>query len=171
MARRFALWMLLLMGSFLLLLSLTLAYFSFKDYDEEFSDKKGKLADVTLEPAGKSGEANKYWLRLRGDSGLSSECGLLVPPERGIRYPAFIVLGGKATGKYAIDYALGVKNVIIIAPDYPYNPRESYRALDVLTDLPTIRQAIFDMVPSVELATDYLWTGRMLTPEGGVARV
>jgi len=158
MARRFALWMLLLLASILLLLSLILAYFSCKDYDQEFTDKKGKLAAVSLEPAGKSGEAEKYWLRLQGDGGLLAECGLLVPPDRANRYPAFVVLGGKATGKYAVDYALGVKDVIIIAPDYPYEPRESYAVVDVLTDLPKIRTALFDMVPSVELALDYLWT-------------
>jgi dienelactone hydrolase len=81
-----------------------------------------------------------------------------VPEGKGKRFPAFILLGGKTTGKYAIDYALGVKDVIILAPDYPYTPRESYTVWDVVSDLPDIRQAMFDMVPSVELAMDYLWT-------------
>lgn len=158
MARRYALWVLLPMGGAIILLAAFLAYVSLKNYDADFAARKGTLVSASVEPAGHTGEEQRFWLRLRGDAGLTTECGLLVPQERGIRFPAFILLGGKATGKYAIDYALGVKNVIIVAPDYPYEPRESYTALDALTDLPKIRQALYDMVPSVELVMDYLRT-------------
>ena len=158
MARRFAFRVLCSVGLILLLLALSLAYLSFKNYDAEFSSRKGTLAAASVETAGTSGNQKRYWLKLRGDGGLTTECGLLVPPGQGTRFPAIVLLGGKATGRYAIDYALGVKDVIIVAPEYPYTPRESYTFLDVLTDLPAIRQALFDMMPSVELAMDYLWT-------------
>jgi predicted peptidase len=74
------------------------------------------------------------------------------------RYPTVILLGGKATGKYAVDYALGIKNIILAAPDYPYEPRPSYSVGEFLADVPAIRRAILDMFPSVMLLTDYLCT-------------
>jgi dienelactone hydrolase len=158
MVRRCATWGLLSIASIVLILAVALVYISFKNYDAEFASRKGNLAASSLEPAGQSGKEERYWLTLQGDAGLTVQCGLLVPRDKGIRFPAFILLGGKATGKYAIDYALGAKDVIIVAPDYSYEPRESYAVLDVLTDLPRIHQVLFDMVPSVELVMDYLRT-------------
>ena len=142
----------------LLLLLVPLFYFSLRDYDAEFALLKGKLVAASLEPAGTSPEGTRHWLTLKSDHGLTANCGLLLPSEPKGRFPAIVLLGGKATGKYAIDYALGVRNVIIVAPDYPYTPRDSYTVLEALTDLPAIRRALFDMVPSVELLMDYLWT-------------
>ncbi len=158
MIRRFFVWALFSIVSVIVLTAAILVYFSFKDYEAEFSRIKGKLAFASLERAGQSGESSRYWLTLKGDAGLTTECGLLVPPGRGVRYPAFILLGGKTTGKYAVDYALGVKDAIILAPDYPYTPRDTYSVIDVMTDLPAVRQALFDMVPATGLALDYLWT-------------
>ncbi len=158
MGRRLLQWVLLPIALILVVTAVFLVYLSSKDYESEFSKRKGKLASASIEPAGQSGEENRYWLRLEGDAGLTTECGLLVPPAKGVRYPAFVLLGGKTTGKYAIDYALGVRNVIIVAPDYPYTPRDSYSVIDVFRDLPAIRQALFDMVPATDLVVDYLWT-------------
>jgi predicted peptidase len=80
-----------------------------------------------------------------------------VPGVSRKRFPAIILLGGKTTGKYAVDHALDIENVLIISPDYPYEPRESYSVASFLGDIPDIRQALLDMVPSVMLITDYLW--------------
>ncbi len=73
------------------------------------------------------------------------------------RFPAIILLGGKATGKYAIDYAIDINNVIILALDYPYEPRESYNFWTIAEDIPAVRQALIDMVPAAMLAADYLF--------------
>jgi hypothetical protein len=158
MTRRLFLRVLLSVGFALLVGVVWLLYLSFMDYDSHFRARKGTLSGFALDSAGRSAEGQRYWLRLQSNAGLRVECGLLVPTREGARFPAIVLLGGKATGKYAIDYALGVRDVIILAPDYPYEPRESYTTLDVLKDLPEARQALFDMVPSVELALDYLWT-------------
>ena len=136
---------------------LILFLLSRRDHTGDFRDRQGTLGRVSLEEYAADSLTTKSWLRLSSTSGLSVTCGMLVPRGPGRQYPAIIVLGGKATGKYAVEYALGVKNVVIVAPDYPYEPRGEYSVGDVVADLPAIRRAIFDMVPSVSLVTDYLW--------------
>jgi dienelactone hydrolase len=144
-------------------------FFSSRDYSGYFQEQRGKLSAVTVEAAGGDSLFQKSWVTLRSTSGLRVLCGMLVPSRalgvggRGIppvRYPAVIVLGGKATGKYAVDYALDIENVIIAAPDYPYEPRTSYTTFEVLAEVPAIRSAIIDMMPSVMLLMDYLHTRR-----------
>jgi fermentation-respiration switch protein FrsA (DUF1100 family) len=56
-----------------------------------------------------------------------------------------------------VDYALGVDNVILVSPDYPYEPRDEYTFLQIAGDVPAVRRAMLDMVPSVMLVTEYLW--------------
>lgn len=91
--------------------------------------------------------------RLRG-SYINSEIVSINTPKR---YPTIILLGGKATGKYAIDYAFDIDNVVILALDYPYEPRESYTFWTIVQDIPAVRQALIDMVPAAMLAMDYLF--------------
>jgi dienelactone hydrolase len=159
---------------------------SFKDYTDYFRSRHGVLAEVIekkdtargkywitlrnsdgfrvdcglLVPAQnpipcpiKDAASPPHRGRLSG--GHRSKCG----PENPIskRYPAIILLGGKATGKYAIDYTLGINNVIILALDYPYEPRDSYNFWTITQDIPAVRQALIDMVPAAVLAVDYLF--------------
>jgi dienelactone hydrolase len=83
---------------------------------------------------------------------------MLTPRDNLRKHPAIILLGGKATGKYAVNYALDITGVVIIAVDYPYTTRETYTVINFLGDVPAIRNALIDMVPSVMLVTDYLLT-------------
>ncbi|MEW6511700.1 MAG: hypothetical protein AB1428_12165 [Bacteroidota bacterium] len=139
-------------------LSATAWYYYGKDYTSEFAAKKGTLSEFNVSPAGRDSMFEKSWLTLKTEAGFSVECGMLVPRTAGKKYSAIILLGGKATGKHAVDYAIDIDNVIIVAPDYPYAPRESYTLLEFLADVPEIRQALLDMVPAAMLVTDYLWT-------------
>ena len=132
-------------------------YFHAKDYGGYFSERKGRHTASELRPAGSDSLFRKNWLTLTSSSGLVVECGVLSPLQEG-RYPVVIVLGGKATGKYAIDYALDIENVLIVAVDYPYEPRPSYSIPAFLADVPAIRTALLDMVPSVMLVMDHLAT-------------
>ena len=52
---------------------------------------------------------------------------------------------------------MDIRNAIIVAPDYPYTPRDSYTITEFLSDVPGMRRAALGMVPSVMLLTDYLW--------------
>jgi dienelactone hydrolase len=132
-------------------------YLYTKDYRDYFLTTKGKLTEVREKVATGSPRFKKSWLTLMNDRNFAVECGLLVPRGEPQRYPAIILLGGKATGKYAIDYALDIPDIILIAVDYPYEPRESYTIPQFLSDVPAIRTALFDMIPSVMLVADYLW--------------
>lgn len=127
-----------------------------KDYGEYFAERKGRLSSVSLTPVESDGHFRKAWLTLRGTDGLNVDCGMLTPADTTRRYPAIVLLGGKATGKYAVNYALNIEDVIIIAPDYPYEPRRSYTVLEFLGDVPEMRGALLDMVPSAMLLLDYL---------------
>lgn len=137
---------------------LHLVHLSFKDYASEFLTRRGRLMQAQLTPAGGTEANQKFWLHLTSSSSLAVDCGLLVPRERGKRFPVIIVLGGKATGKDAVDFALELDDVIIAAPDYLYKPRHSYTLPQFLLDVPAIRRALLDMVPAVMLLTDYLFT-------------
>lgn len=144
--------------SLLIVISLLdLLYLYTKDYSLYFNNRRGKFSRATITPAGGDSLTQKSWLTIYNTDGFQVECGLLTPREKDKRYPAIIVMGGKATGKHAVGYALGIKNVIIVAPDYAYEPKERYSSMEFLRDVPDIRQSVLDMVPSVLLLTDYLW--------------
>jgi dienelactone hydrolase len=149
---------LLIVIAAILLLALCGIYIVTRDYGDYFIETKGTLAESKTTPFAVDTLFSRGWLSIRSDAGLNVECGLLVPANERLyqRYPAVILLGGKATGKHAVDYALGIRNVIIVAPDYPYTPRESYTFTQFLSDLPEMRKAALDLVPSVMLLTDYL---------------
>lgn len=149
-----------LLWSILLLVAFLVAwiwYLSTRDYREYFHERKGVLATVQEEKAGVTAGFAKSWLILKNSSGFAVTCGILAPRAKGETYPVIILLGGKATGKYAIDYALDIDRVILVAVDYPYEPRETYTLWNFLFDVPAIRRALIDMMPSVMLVTDYLW--------------
>jgi dienelactone hydrolase len=140
-----------------------------RDYAEYFAKQHGRLTEANVDPFRADTTYEKSWLHLKNDEGFHVTCGMMVPrpptktgggPEEQRsprRYPAIILLGGKATGRYAIDYAMDIEDIIIVSPDYPYEPRTSYTILQFLGDVPEIRQALMDMVPSVMLVTEYLW--------------
>ncbi len=135
-----------------------LVHLSVKDYRSEFLSRRGSFSHAQLTPAGGTAEAEKFWVTVQNTRGFSVECGLLVPRQKGRRYPAVILLGGRATGKDAVDFAFDVQGVVLAAPDYGYTPRASYTLPALLSDVPAIRRALFDMVPAVMLLTDYLYT-------------
>jgi predicted esterase len=138
-------------------------YFHAGDYTSYFSRKRGTLGSVVVTPAGIDSLYERSWVSIENVDGFRVDCGMLVPNQKTgkgrdvRRYPVIVLLGGKATGKHAIDYAVDIRDVIIIAPDYPYTPRESYSFWQFIADVPEIRGALLDMVPSVILLTDYLW--------------
>ena len=132
-------------------------YASSRDYSQYFRERKGTLKTVQEEKSGAANALARSWIMLKSTSGLVVNCGVLAPVAKGTAFPAIILLGGKATGKYAIDYVLDIQNVIIVAVDYPYEPRERYTAWNFMIDIPAIRRALIDMMPSIMLVTDYLW--------------
>lgn len=158
MARNVIRWSALILALLASVLVAWAAYLALHDYSAEFRERKGRLADARIEQRAEEGGSGRQWLTLTADNGFRVECGLLVPRRAAGPCPAVVLLGGKATGKYAVDYAPGIDDVIIVAPDYPYEPRPSYSLTEFLADIPSIRRALLDMVPSVMLVLDYLCT-------------
>ncbi len=133
-------------------------YFYAHDYRSYFEERRGKYERAVVTTASRDSLVEKSWLKVMNKDGFVVECGMLTPRDNVEKHPAVILLGGKATGKYAVDYALDITGVVIIAVDYPYTPRETYTVTNFLWDVPSIRNALIDMVPSVMLVTDYLLT-------------
>jgi dienelactone hydrolase len=129
-----------------------------RDYAGYFQETRGTFAGATVSPVSQHAGLGKSWLTVKSKAGFVVECGMLTPPDDGHKHPAIILLGGKATGKHAVDYALDVTGMIIVAVDYPYTPRDTYTITNFLGDVPAIRNALFDMIPSVMLVIDYLLT-------------
>ena len=50
--------------------------------------------------------------------------------------------------------------MVILALDYSYEPRASYTVWTIVRDVPRIRIALLDMVPSAIIAADYLFSSR-----------
>lgn len=157
--KRLGIWILRILVALVVLLLLGWWYLARQDFAAYFQERRGAGFVAEEEPAGEDSLFRKSWVRLRTPEEFSVLCGVLAPNAVGDtarRYPAIIVLGGKATGRYAVDYALDIRDVILVAPDYPYEPRESYTIPEFLWDVPAIRRAIVDMIPSVMLIMDYL---------------
>lgn len=131
-------------------------YYYSRDDSAYFAARKGLLVRTKTIPDRIDSVFSRSWLTLTSNSGMQVECGLLAPRVISQRLPAIVLLGGKATGKYAIDYVPNIGGVIIVAVDYPYEPRPSYTLREFLADVPEMRQALLDMVPSVMLVIDYL---------------
>ncbi len=149
---------LLILLAIILILILCGVYLARRDYTGYFFRARGSLVDSQVRRFGVDSVFEREWLSLRNNAGISVDCGLLVPAKASEprRYPVIVLLGGKTTGKHAIDYALDIRDVIIAAPDYPYTPRDSYTFLSFLSDVPQMRKAALNMVPTVMLLIDYL---------------
>jgi hypothetical protein len=142
------------------LASFLVFFFSFKGYSHYFQSVRGAHTNIDIQQYASDAHTKKFLLRINTVNGFCVNAGLLAPNDSSRKYPAIILLGGKATGKYAINYALGIDNVIILALDYPYEPRESYTVWTIVSDVLSVRKAIFDMVPSAILGVDYLFSRR-----------
>jgi hypothetical protein len=140
------------------LLCIFILFFSFKDYSRYFRSTRGIQTSISIQQYACDALTQKSWLTITADNGFNVQAGLLAPRDSSKRYPAIILLGGKATGKYAVNYALNIDNVVILALDYPYEPRESYTLWTILWDVPRVRKALLDMIPSAVLAADYLFS-------------
>jgi len=86
---------------------------------------------------------DRAWLTLSNGRGLRVECGLLTPRAPG-PHPAMVVMAGRDTGKRGIQYVTGVRNLVVIALDYGYEPRDSYTTWTFIGDVPRMRRAAHD---------------------------
>lgn len=81
-------------------------------------------------------------------------------PNKSKNFPIVIILGGMMTGKSAVNYAYGVTNVVLAAPDYRYNPRNDYNILTIFYDMIEAYEALYMQIVDNLLIINYLksWT-------------
>ena len=77
-------------------------------------------------------------------------------PKDSVNYPSIIILGGMMTGKEAVNYAYGVDNVILVAPDYRYKPRIKYNFITIISDLLKVYNATYLQVVDNLLLIEFL---------------
>jgi len=65
-------------------------------------------------------------------------------------------MAGRDTGRRAIDHVTDIKNVVVVALDYGYEPRPKFGVRTFLHDLPEMRNAALAVVPRSLLALEYL---------------
>lgn len=141
-----------------LLLVLAVLVLLLEDYPASLHSRKGRFVAVAESTVVGAGGTRRSFVSIRSTSGLAVECAMLAPPPDGTRHPAIVLLGGKATGKHAVDYAVDTPGLMIVAVDYPYEPHDSYSVPSFVADLPAMRSALLAMPPSVMLVNDYLRT-------------
>lgn len=117
---------------------------------------RGSLVRVEARPYASDSLFTRSWIALSSSAGRRVDCGLLAPRDGDGKHPAILVMAGRETGKRAIEYVADVKNIVVVALDYGYDPRESYTVQTFLQDLPAMRRAALDVVPAARLALDYL---------------
>ncbi len=137
-------------------LLVSLASLTYLDIESYASKRHGHLTSVVTEPMDADTAFTRSLVTLTSSSGLTAHCAMLTPHDTSRPMPAFILLGGKATGKEAVRYVVEMEGACVIAVDYPYTPRPSYSFLDVAADLPDVRRGLLDMVPIVRMVTDLL---------------
>lgn len=157
-ARRRPRWQIVTTLGLLLVVScyLFLLRLSTVDIHSYAAGRHGGMASRVERDDGADSVFRRTLLTLTSAEGLVAHGAMLTPVEWRRRAPVFILLGGKVTGKDAVNYVTGLSDAVVLALDYPYAPRHRYDVLDVVVDLPEVRKAFLDMVPSVMLAVDHV---------------
>jgi hypothetical protein len=97
-------------------------------------------------------------VRLRAASGLTLE--LLVkrplPTPAAPRAPVVLLLGGHQAGREAAKYIPDTRGHAVAALSYPYQGAHRLSPLAAVRAAPTLRQAVLDTPPAIQLALDWL---------------
>ena len=89
---------------------------------------------VNLDLVERSENSELFHLYFTSESDTSLSAYVKIPKDS-LKYPSIVILGGMMTGKEAVNYAYGVDDVILAAPDYRYKPRIDYSFISIATDL------------------------------------
>ena len=125
-----------------------------------FKEHRQKLVNHKIEFIKRDASAIRYRVELYGDGGLSVNGFLRLPVSYRTRFPAVLLLGGLRTGKDALwllDDLPESNDYIFLTLDYPYNGSTKMSAFEFLRHLKEIRESIWNGVPAMLLAYDFLW--------------
>lgn len=96
-------------------------------------------------------------VRLRAASGLTVELLVKRPlAPAGGRAPLVLLLGGHQVGREAAQYIPDTRGHAVAALSYPYRGAHRLSPLQALRAASTIRQAVLDTPPAIQLALDWL---------------
>ncbi len=138
-----------------------LANYDARDWVVWFQQNKGTLVEAQQINSMPKGEAMVHEMEFANDRGLRVRGRVSMPdPERhpgNPRWPAVVLVVGVETGRKVIDLLPPQHNLIVLALDYPGDPRFDFNGLVPAVRTATrFRQACVDMIPAVLLASDWL---------------
>ncbi len=114
-------------------------------------ERKGRIVEATLTPAGEDSTSVFQELTLRSSTGLEVRALLRLPRVSRPPYPAAVIVGGIKRGRKVLT-APGLEAIarqaVVVSPDYPIHPRR--------WSVWHLRPAAFDTVAEVLLLLDYL---------------
>ncbi len=135
-----------------------------RDPEPYFAARHGTLAFVRHVRTTRDGSTVEETVRLRSTSGLEVSLAIRSPDERAsgtvrndvVRRPLYLILGGHVRGMGAGALVGETRGAVIAALEYPYDGDHRAKGLGVVTQVPAIRNAIWDTPPAVRLALDHL---------------
>jgi len=135
-----------------------------RDASDALLAARDTLAHAELQPIESPGPSSLHELRLRGERGLVVDGWLRLPATSG-PHPAIVILGGLRTGRRAVGYLREDHPIALLALDYPYpSERKPKGLVQCIGEAPRIHQAVFETVPAVMLAIDYLTSREDIDP-------
>jgi pimeloyl-ACP methyl ester carboxylesterase len=163
MNRTKVLWGVVLTISSLLIVVLALLFVFLLPPDDEvqfFRERRQTLKNHRIEFIKRDADAIRYSVELHSDSGLSVTGFLRLPVSRRTRFPAVLLLGGLRTGKDAmwlLDDLPESNDYVFLTLDYPWDGPPKMSAFEFLWHLKDIRESVWNGVPAMLLAYDFLW--------------
>ena len=131
-----------------------------RDPRPRFLERRGTLAEVALGPAWTAGAYVRQDARVTSTSGLSVEMSIRRPVDEAggppVRRPLLVLLGGRRSGRDAIDLIDETRGAVIAALSYPFDGDEKLKGWRVVPEVPAIRRALLDTPPAIQLAADFL---------------
>lgn len=136
----------------------------FRSPESYWQDRHGALTrTVKIRRDNETGHRVDY-VQLKSNSGLDVDLAVKRPLDGAAR-TTVIILGGHRTGRKAVHLLETTGNTNIVALDYPFKGNHRMKGTAVFKALPDIRKAMYDAIPAVMLAVDYLATQSYVDPE------
>lgn len=128
--------------------------------EDYFAERKGTLDAVEVEPPVEADGHSETLVALRSTTGLAVRVAVKRPLEEpGAPAPArplIVLLGGQETGLKALRYIGATRGAIVAVVAYPYDGPHKPEPLEFVLAIPSMRRAILDTPPAVQLALDWL---------------
>ena len=140
----------------------------YRDPTDRFPARRSRLVDATVgTPDTVAGHLVEP-VRLRAASGLAVNLLVKRPLPRPDAPPARVVvlLGGHHAGREAAAYIPDTRGRAVVALSYPYAGKLRLSPLEAIGAVPSIRRALLDTPPAIQLALDWALAQPWADPGG-----